>query len=48
MTGLIRRQAVIIVSAFQRHVAPLFEIQLVWKNNALSLNQFSALVTVGN
>lgn len=47
MTGLIRRQTVIIVSAFQCHVALPFEIQLGCKNNVLSLNQFSALVTVG-
>lgn len=39
---------VIIVSAFQRHVVLLFEIQLDCKNDVLSLNQFSALVTVEN
>lgn len=48
MTGLIRRQTVIIVSAFHHHEVPLFEIQLDFKNNVLSLNQLSALVMVGN
>lgn len=48
MTGLIRRQTVIIVSAFQRHVLLLFEMQPGCENNVLSLNQFSVLVTTGN
>lgn len=51
MTGLIRRQTVIIVSAFQRHVLLLFEMQPGCENvlrNVLSLNQFSVLVTAGN
>ena len=47
MTGLIRRQTVIIVSAFQRHVMSLFEMQPGCENSVLSLNQFSVLVTAG-